>query len=140
MAQPDRYSANYMMPGCHTVKDTYELGLCHGTLEGIRFMGTPALGKLFCPPEKVVLGQLIRVVVNYIEARPLLGMGLSAAYEDRSWRGWNTPVLSQSTAVGDPHCALLLRRTANARRQAIVDRFDPHALPQRQLNPEIFSA
>jgi hypothetical protein len=70
MAQPDRNSANYIVPGCRAVKDTYEVGICHGTLEGIRFMGTPPLGKLFCPPENVVLGQLVRVVVNYIDARP----------------------------------------------------------------------
>ncbi|MDP9373252.1 MAG: hypothetical protein M3Q65_12525 [Chloroflexota bacterium] len=74
-AQEDPGSATWVMPGCRaaiaradTGADTgemYRRGVCDGIVSGISFMDADT-----CKPKGVTLGQMIRVVVRYIDARP----------------------------------------------------------------------
>jgi hypothetical protein len=69
-AEQDKNSANYMMPGCRAVltdstTDSYLQGFCGGLVAGIFFMSENK-----CSPRGVTNGQLIRVVIQYIDARP----------------------------------------------------------------------
>jgi Rap1a immunity proteins len=69
-AEQDKQSANYMMPGCRGIladsqSDLYLQGFCGGLVVGIFFMSGNK-----CSPRGVTNGQLFRVVVEYIDARP----------------------------------------------------------------------
>jgi hypothetical protein len=67
-------SANDNMPGCRNfikksaenVVDAYRQGICVGTIDGLLFA---SVGKV-CLPKDSTLGQAMRVVVAYIDARP----------------------------------------------------------------------
>jgi hypothetical protein len=70
----DLNSANYYLPGCKGWLDrekkvpgpveALKEGLCAGFIEGLTYIGT------FCVPSGVTSGQVVAVVVKYIEARP----------------------------------------------------------------------
>jgi hypothetical protein len=67
----DLNSANYHMPGCRSymessssAKDLFMQGFCVGIIDTIVY------ASLACPPDRSTLGQWIRVVVQYIDARP----------------------------------------------------------------------
>jgi len=70
-AQEDPGSATWVTPGCRAAiarADTgemYRRGVCDGIVSGISFMDADT-----CTPKGVTLGQMIRVVVRYIDARP----------------------------------------------------------------------
>jgi hypothetical protein len=73
-SQTDTSSANAVMPGCRSwlardqrVNDL-DQGLCAGQVEGI--WGTAIALDRVCSPKGVILGQAIRVVVQFIDARP----------------------------------------------------------------------
>jgi hypothetical protein len=68
----DRDSANYVMPGCRSSTadkntDLFLLGLCHGIISGVLYMSSLLQ---VCEPDGVTHGQEVRVVVQYIDARP----------------------------------------------------------------------
>jgi hypothetical protein len=94
-AAEDRESANFMLPMCkrivdgnHSTADAFDQGRCFGMAEAIAFMATnsdvgvtafQSEGQLTaiqrrwrCTdiPKAVTKGQILRVVVRYIEARP----------------------------------------------------------------------
>jgi hypothetical protein len=79
-AELDAYSANYMLPYCKgylSGSNTLDVGFCAGVVEGIGFMAetlemssSPGAGPPLCVPKGVTRGQIVQVVVNYIEARP----------------------------------------------------------------------
>ena len=69
-AEQDKKSANYLMPGCRdpltdSQSNAYLQGFCGGLVVGIFFMSGNK-----CSPRGVTNGQLYRVVVEYIDARP----------------------------------------------------------------------
>jgi hypothetical protein len=69
-AAENPYSANYLMPGCRDYlrrnNDGFFMqGRCAGLIEGLLY-----LDNFTCPPKEVIMGQKIRVVVAYIDARP----------------------------------------------------------------------
>src|SRR5262245_9821248 len=77
LAQEDTQSANYMLRYCQAFLNdqgtlTYRLGQCVGIVDGIYFLARRLpLEDRGCPPNDwIPLGQLVRVVVAYIEARP----------------------------------------------------------------------
>jgi hypothetical protein len=96
LAEVDTSSANYMLPHCQQflnpepqeLRNLTSMGLCAGIVRGIAFLAeysdvgglafsgegvmTAANRRWRCLdiPEHVTLGQEIRVVVRYIEARP----------------------------------------------------------------------
>ena len=69
-----RYSANSIVSGCRFFDgpttsqnprfDPYGQGYCVGLLEGLDYEGVK------CRPSEVTLGQLVRVVLTYIDSRP----------------------------------------------------------------------
>jgi hypothetical protein len=75
-AAEDISSANSRMPGCRdfvnrgnqtSLNDAFDQGFCAGTVGGIAFTKrSPCLDI----PDGVTLGQEVRVVISYIEARP----------------------------------------------------------------------
>jgi hypothetical protein len=66
----DMNSANYILPGCKPLAPgstaTWKHGLCAGFVAGVAFARKP----IVCVPEEVTTGQVMAVVVKYIEARP----------------------------------------------------------------------
>ena len=69
-AEKDFRSANYFMPGCRSFADKIQAdlflsGICMGSIEGVLYGRSEV-----CPPKEVTGGQLARVVVQYIDARP----------------------------------------------------------------------
>jgi hypothetical protein len=68
----ERDSANYWLPHCKNIiaasvpatSDFYSIGECRGIIEGIAFASCADI------PDAVTAGQMVRVVVRYIEARP----------------------------------------------------------------------
>jgi hypothetical protein len=70
----DDNSANYLLPACRASVDTnykhdlFIQGACAGMITGIRDMLHHS--KVICSPDKATNGQAIRVVIQYIEARP----------------------------------------------------------------------
>jgi hypothetical protein len=77
-AQKDLISANAMMPGCRIfasdnldmpVKESlaFSVAKCAGLVEGIAYGG---YGLGVCNAPEVTVGQLVRLVVKYIDARP----------------------------------------------------------------------
>jgi Rap1a immunity proteins len=67
-------SANYAMPACREVAmqvqsapKTYARGSCMGIIETLRFTGSMLE---LCMPNAVTNGQMVRVVVKYIDDRP----------------------------------------------------------------------
>jgi hypothetical protein len=67
----DMKSANVMMPHCHDalsngVGDRFAAGLCIGMIVGIEYLRKGGS----CAPEGITQGQLLQVVVQYIDARP----------------------------------------------------------------------
>jgi Rap1a immunity proteins len=66
-------SANYRIEGCRAAVDnraTYFSGYCLGLVDGIVYGETGR--DTFCLPSdaEVTLGQMVRVIVAYIDARP----------------------------------------------------------------------
>jgi hypothetical protein len=95
-AQPDRNSANFMLPICQKAiapngaeGDPYEVGRCAGMMNALLFFRGGLLPSIFnyCPPESVTVGQMTRVVIAYIERRPqsmhehFVGLALLALHE-----------------------------------------------------------
>src|SRR5262245_39277699 len=74
-AQPEA-SANFTMPGCRSAvannAGTWDLatlqGYCTGVIASVYWLGRDHLG--ICSPKESNIGQAIRVVVAYIDARP----------------------------------------------------------------------
>jgi Rap1a immunity proteins len=67
----DIKSANIMMPHCHDalsdgVGDRFAAGMCLGMIVGIEYLRKGGS----CAPEGITQGQMLRVVVQYIDARP----------------------------------------------------------------------
>jgi Rap1a immunity proteins len=80
-AADDDQSANFIMPGCKAAiaydppsqaKPAMLAGLCLGLVIGMRFALDKRMDSKFCAdvPKGVTNGQLVRVVVRYIEMRP----------------------------------------------------------------------
>jgi Ssp1 endopeptidase immunity protein Rap1a len=74
-AEPE--SANSMLPGCQTFISRVDPGTagpqsrCVGNVEGLAFVSSLLPANLkSCTPDNVTLGQVVRVVVAYIERRP----------------------------------------------------------------------
>lgn len=72
-AQVSPGSATWVMPGCRTyVNDAswngteFKAGVCTGIVRGIFFMDAGGT----CAPEAVTQDQMVRVVAQYIDARP----------------------------------------------------------------------
>jgi len=95
LAEEDRDSANYTMPGCRNFvdhkfpDDNFREGFCVGIVHGLIYSGIRVktfldrdpnstgrlpgtLRRLECiaAPDEATLGQQVGVVVSYIEARP----------------------------------------------------------------------
>lgn len=71
-AQVEPASATWIMPGCRAAiaeprsrPADYDQGLCTGIVRGISYVDLD-----MCAPGKVTLGQMLRVVVRYIDMRP----------------------------------------------------------------------
>jgi hypothetical protein len=80
VAQPERTSANYFMPGCRDVaslinfsiseqskEDSYRMGVCSGIMVGLGYLGK-SYG--MCLPAEATSQQAAVVVVQYIDGRP----------------------------------------------------------------------
>lgn len=73
-AEADIHSANAVVSGCrlydgpttsHNPRfDPFGQGYCIGLLEGLDYEGVQ------CRPREITLGQLVRVVLTYIDSRP----------------------------------------------------------------------
>jgi hypothetical protein len=65
-----------MIDDKQTSGSAFSAGSCMGTIQGMRYMNSlyePELSKeeaFFCIPEKAQAGQLIRVVVKYLQENP----------------------------------------------------------------------
>jgi hypothetical protein len=66
-------SANYVMPGCRNYVsedprrgDIFKSGLCWGLISGLHYGNSDS----YCMPAQVTQVQGVRVVVQYIDARP----------------------------------------------------------------------
>ena|SRR3979411_1233718 len=69
-AQEDTKSANYVMTGCHNLAadqntEPFLQGICAGLISGVTYQS-----KDNCLPTGVTRGQIVRVVVQYIDVRP----------------------------------------------------------------------
>jgi hypothetical protein len=70
-AQNDGGSVNWLLPGCRSaVRQTsgvedYRAGICSGIVRGISF-ASPNV----CPPQTSNVGQMLAVVMRYVEQRP----------------------------------------------------------------------
>ncbi len=68
----DLNSGNGVTPGCRAwianTQTTFIQGFCTGRVIGV--WEAARIGGLVCSPEEVTNGQAIRVVVQYIDARP----------------------------------------------------------------------
>lgn len=84
-----------MLDGKSTNGSSLSAGICMGTIQGMRHMNSFYESKLskedtfFCVPEKAQAGQLIRVVVKYLEDNPselhqheaiLIALAFSSSY------------------------------------------------------------
>src|SRR6516164_3499569 len=75
--KPDRWSANYLMPACRNWitfagdRQGIDEALCAGIISGlaytVKFLPPDSSS---CTPEGVTIGEMVRVVVAYIERRP----------------------------------------------------------------------
>ena len=69
------WSANEIMPGCRSLieKNTggyeYAAGLCIGVLQALIMTRGPEIG-IFCPPDGTTRGQVLAIVVRYIDQHP----------------------------------------------------------------------
>jgi hypothetical protein len=77
VSQPDTTSANYIIPACeafmadfrsHSGGDDVQRGACAGRVSGVWVTATSF--NRVCSPPGVTLGQAIRVVIQFIDARP----------------------------------------------------------------------
>jgi len=71
LANDQPYSANSIMPGCRQyllapgkVTDFYHVGVCHGAIIALSYISDN------CSPAEVTNDQLVRVIVQYVDARP----------------------------------------------------------------------
>jgi Rap1a immunity proteins len=67
----DVASANYVMPGCRSIvaekhTNLFLDGLCNGLIAGVLYGRSQEV----CKPDGITYGQEVRVVVQYIDARP----------------------------------------------------------------------
>jgi Ssp1 endopeptidase immunity protein Rap1a len=74
--EQDFDSANFMLPQCKrflalagTAKTSFAEGVCAGSITAFAFVGR-SLNNGFCLPKDATNGQMVHVVVAYIEARP----------------------------------------------------------------------
>jgi len=75
--KPDRWSANYLMPACRNWiafagdRQGIDEAMCAGIISGlvytVKFLPPDSSS---CTPEGVTIGEMVRVVVAYIERRP----------------------------------------------------------------------
>lgn len=71
-AQEDKDSANWVMPGCYAVlqmDDVFRAGVCTGIVRTLWEIGGRGT-RIVCSPSGATQAQAIRVVIQYIEARP----------------------------------------------------------------------
>ena len=76
--KPDRWSANYLMPACRDWiagdrqgRDYVDEAMCAGIISGLAYTAKflpPDTSS--CRPQDVTIGQMVGVVVGYIERRP----------------------------------------------------------------------
>ena len=66
----DLDSANCIVPGCKATGVSFTAARCAGIIEGIAFMAENSDVACLDIPDGVTHGQMNRVVVSYIEARP----------------------------------------------------------------------
>jgi Rap1a immunity proteins len=76
--KPDRWSANYLMPACRDWiagdrqgRDYVDEAMCAGIISGLAYTAKflpPDTSS--CRPQGVTIGQMVGVVVGYIERRP----------------------------------------------------------------------
>ena len=75
----DINSANYVVPACKsflarevaTTDNAFEQGRCAGMLRGLRYLAGDTPNNLrSCIPKGVTIGQLVRLVLAYVERRP----------------------------------------------------------------------
>jgi hypothetical protein len=67
-AEVDPHSANFIMPGCRedlAGKSNWSVGLCDGLIAGLIYAN-----RNICEPDGVTHRQEVRVVAQYIDARP----------------------------------------------------------------------
>jgi len=71
----DGGSANWVMHGCRSIlqhphsREIFRGGLCYGAVGTALDLAAGSLG-VICPPPSVTTAQAVRVVTQYIEARP----------------------------------------------------------------------
>lgn len=70
------HSANAVLPGCKflvagamgkNLSEAYDVGFCAGMVSAIVSLTT---GPVMCVPSKVTQGQILQVILRYVEARP----------------------------------------------------------------------
>lgn len=71
-AQHDQHSANHIVPGCVDFiqgigREPFLAGVCAGTVDTLTWSHG---GRLICRPAEATTGQVVRVVVTFIQARP----------------------------------------------------------------------
>jgi hypothetical protein len=72
----DPLSANWIMPGCrawlasNSDREPVTSRICAGKIVGVR--GTMQRLNVICVPSRATIDQTIRIVVQYIEARPAM--------------------------------------------------------------------
>ncbi len=69
-AEADTKSANYVMTGCHNLvadqnDEPFLQGICAGLISGVTYQSEDN-----CLPAGATRGQIVRVVVQYIDVRP----------------------------------------------------------------------
>jgi hypothetical protein len=75
-AQEDVRSANWVLPGCRSLLAgiggddlDFRAGVCAGVVGTFRDLGSGAVPP-YCIPEVVATGQVVRIVVDFIERNP----------------------------------------------------------------------
>ena len=69
-------AAMKLVEGEGEISDNFKSGVCFGVIRGFRDMndiykaGLTDKHALFCPPQKVITGQLMRIAIKYLEENP----------------------------------------------------------------------
>jgi hypothetical protein len=79
LGEEDTSSANAIMPGCRAFLEKeppssriawYEGGVCIGMIKGLSYAASMQPPIPFCVPDDATIGQMVRVVVSYIDRHP----------------------------------------------------------------------